>query len=463
MERMRASIWRLLVAAGNTTGDIAALTGSPRHFVDDVVHGREHPLLPATSQGRNPEPQWHRARLELRRCLDLLDRSGGPDSCWRSSGWTDRDGRAGRGSALLGTRSLARQVLMVTSGVLNPAPDLVAAHCCHDPLCANPRCLIWADRPTNADHRRLARIGAEIPQREATAVLHLDVLERSRAELEFLAVLERQLSVLVPGQTGHRGCLVRSGTEANVHYTTVRVNGRGVKLHRLMLEAAGVDLQGQLVLHHCDHPPCCRLAHLRAGTARANASDARMRDRLATGGRHGRALYDDADVARLRRQFAQPGVDLNMLRSEFGGHPATLLRAIRGETYPGARAAPVALPIGRRLTDRGVMVVRALVAIGVPDGLVAQLVGQSCGYVRGLSAGAHRPAAGGPLTAHPGPASGRRIATGKLTNYDHAYIVERLKVGVPKRQIARELAVDPRTIGRVALEYGRPQQRTDTS
>ena len=450
---VRVCSWRLLVGGGDAAEDIASLTGIPVRLVEEAVDGRSHAALPgAIVTGRPVEPRCHRARLELRRGLDLLDRSGGPTACWRSRGWQTGDGRAGRGSSLLGTTSLARQVLMVTSDTLDPDPDLVAAHACHQPLCANPRCLDFVSFGTNNYHRRLERLRIPIPPRDDADIRHLDVLDRRLVDLELLALLERYTGELTSGGVGHEQCLVRAGTQDYDHYTTVHVRGRnGVKLHRLMLEAAGVEMSGRLGLHGCDFRPCCRLgpAHVRPGTAKENSTDAKVRGRLAVGGRHGRSIYSDADVIRMRRRFANGEADVTTLQRHYGGHEVTLLRALRAQSYRDVRGAAVDLPVRRRLTDCGAQVVRALIAVGVGDRDVADKVGLSHAYVRDLAAGIHRAQAGGVLTRRPGPARGRLVATGTLTSYDQRYIVERVQAGIAKRQIGRDLGVHARTVDRV--------------
>ena len=452
---VRVCAWRLLVGGGNSPDDIARLAGVPVSLVEEVVDGRRYGELPGTIvDGVAVEPRCHRARLELRRGLDLLDRRGGPTACWRSRGWRTADGRAGRRSSLLGTTSLARQVLMVTSETLAPDPALVAAHRCHDGLCANPRCLVgFVSRAENAAHRRLARLQIAIPPRADADIRHLDVTERRLGALTFLAVLERYVRELVPvvGRDGDH-CLVRAGTQGHDYYTTVHLPARGgVVLHRLMLEAAGVHLSERLALHGpCDFPPCVRLAHLRAGTAKENSNDARVRGRLAVGERHGRAIYTNPQVADMRRRFFGNQAEVSMLQQEYGGDPVTLLRALRAQSYTGAGGPAVELPIRRRLSDCGVKLVRALVAVGVCDRETAEMVGLSHVYVRDVAAGLRRAEAGGVLTARPGPARGRTVGTARLCSYDKRYIIKQLQADVPKRQIARELGIDARTVDRVS-------------
>lgn len=443
--------WRLLVAAGNTTAAIARLTGLPDAHVREAVYG---PDLPAVAlryhEDGIADMRWHRARLELRRSLDLLDRSAGPDGCWASTGWHTRDGRAGRASTFLGTRTLARGVLMVTSGTLEPSPGLEAAHGCHAPWCANPRCLHWADRPTNSDHRRRQRLAIAIAPRPAAETVHLDVLDRDLTDLEFLARLEAYLDQLEPGGPDHPHCLVKAGTAANRHYTTVQVDGRRHKLHRWMLQAAGADLAEHIVLHSCDHPPCVgQLDHLRPGTPKCNQGDAAAKGRLAAGENHFRAAYTTNEVASMRSQLAAGARDLDALGRIFGGHPQTVKRAVRGSTYRNVDVPPVPLPVRRRLTDCGIKVVRALIAVGVADHHIASRVGLTEQYLRDVATGRQRTHAGGVIIPPPGPATGRKVATCRLGPHDIAYIVRRARASGSKRAIARDLGIHARSVGRV--------------
>jgi hypothetical protein len=56
-----------------------------------------------------------------------------------------------------------------------------------------------------------------------------------------------------------------------------RFNSRYV--HRQVMEMAGVDIDGKVVRHKCDNPPCFRFDHLEVGTQADNVADAVARGR----------------------------------------------------------------------------------------------------------------------------------------------------------------------------------------
>lgn len=76
-------------------------------------------------------------------------------------------------------------------------------------------------------------------------------------------------------------CLIYNGLPADgERYGRLVVNGRGVKAHRLAYELAhGPIPPGLVVMHTCDHPPCCRIEHLRLGTVAENNADRHAKGR----------------------------------------------------------------------------------------------------------------------------------------------------------------------------------------
>jgi hypothetical protein len=81
------------------------------------------------------------------------------------------------------------------------------------------------------------------------------------------------------------------------------------------------------VNHHCDNPTCVNPDHLYVGDQLQNRRDAVLRNRTATGERHGRAKLTTPQVAEIRQRYADgqryrrgaPGyVTLKALALEFG-------------------------------------------------------------------------------------------------------------------------------------------------
>lgn len=63
-------------------------------------------------------------------------------------------------------------------------------------------------------------------------------------------------------------------------YGLFRQRKKLLKAHRYAHEIAiGPLLKGMLVCHTCDHPACCRPAHIYAGTPKQNVQDQKVRNR----------------------------------------------------------------------------------------------------------------------------------------------------------------------------------------
>lgn len=103
-------------------------------------------------------------------------------------------------------------------------------------------------------------------------------------------------------------------------YGKMRPNAHSsdVGAHRIsFVLAGGVLAPGQLVLHHCDNPPCVRPEHLYAGTPKQNIDDMDRRGRRV----HGNT---PATAARGQRHWSRR-------------QPERFTELLRGETNPSAR------------------------------------------------------------------------------------------------------------------------------
>lgn len=73
------------------------------------------------------------------------------------------------------------------------------------------------------------------------------------------------------------GCLEWAGYRDRGGYG--RLNGK--LAHRLaFIEAFGGSIDGLVVMHLCDNPPCCNPEHLRLGTMAENMADAQRKGRM---------------------------------------------------------------------------------------------------------------------------------------------------------------------------------------
>lgn len=98
--------------------------------------------------------------------------------------------------------------------------------------------------------------------------------ERPRKYKTLADVLENTI-------TTSNGCMEWQGYKDKLGYGRTWRHGRsGYKVHRLAMELAGYDIDGWVVLHKCDNPPCCNPAHLTLGTIADNIHDAQAKGRF---------------------------------------------------------------------------------------------------------------------------------------------------------------------------------------
>jgi hypothetical protein len=71
------------------------------------------------------------------------------------------------------------------------------------------------------------------------------------------------------------------------------------KHHGLHLE----DIEGMVVRHKCDNPPCVNPEHLELGTQAQNLADMSERGRAPRGTRNGHAKLTEQDVLAIRRAY----------------------------------------------------------------------------------------------------------------------------------------------------------------
>lgn len=102
-----------------------------------------------------------------------------------------------------------------------------------------------------------------------------------------------------------------------------RRNGPSLKAHRVSLELAGVDIDGQVVRHSCDNPPCVNPAHLLVGSQADNVADMHERGRGNRGSVNGQAKLTEYVVAEIRRRAAAGEMKKRLAR-EYGVDPSTI-------------------------------------------------------------------------------------------------------------------------------------------
>lgn len=85
------------------------------------------------------------------------------------------------------------------------------------------------------------------------------------------------------------------------------------------------------VLHHCDNPPCGNFLHLFLGTQQDNRQDAKQKDRVAFGERHGMTKLSAKDVAAIR-ELRAAGSTLKQLSAAYNTCQSNVSSIVRGLT-----------------------------------------------------------------------------------------------------------------------------------
>jgi hypothetical protein len=104
-------------------------------------------------------------------------------------------------------------------------------------------------------------------------------------------------------------------------------SGPTLKAHRVSLMLAGVDVEGVLIRHSCDKPPCVNPAHLSVGTHADNAADMVSRERQARGSRSGKSKLNEAQVAEILAR-ASTGELQRALAAEYNVSRPTISRIV---------------------------------------------------------------------------------------------------------------------------------------
>ena len=111
-------------------------------------------------------------------------------------------------------------------------------------------------------------------------------------------------------------------------------SGPTIKAHRVSLMLAGVEIDGLLIRHSCDNPPCVNPAHLSVGTPADNAADMVNRGRQARGSRKSVSKVTEQQVVEIRARAAA-GELHRILAAEYGVSRPTISRIVnrRGWTH----------------------------------------------------------------------------------------------------------------------------------
>jgi len=94
------------------------------------------------------------------------------------------------------------------------------------------------------------------------------------------------------------GCLVWTGSKVgDTGYGKMTIDKRDHRVHRAMWEHHNGPIPpGINVLHKCDNPPCCEVAHLFLGTCQDNSDDQYAKGRRVVGAHVGTSKLCAAEV-----------------------------------------------------------------------------------------------------------------------------------------------------------------------
>lgn len=114
-----------------------------------------------------------------------------------------------------------------------------------------------------------------------------------------------------------------------------RIKGGKLKAHRVAYEEAfGPIPVGQLVLHKCDNPPCCRPSHLFLGSHADNVHDMERkgRDRHPAGEDNGMAKLTMENVIDIRTRL-RSGETGRVLAADFGVSEGLISKIRHGKRW----------------------------------------------------------------------------------------------------------------------------------
>lgn len=120
-------------------------------------------------------------------------------------------------------------------------------------------------------------------------------------------------------------------------YGAFSLNDHVYHAHRIAWQLThGTLSKNDLVLHHCDNPPCCNPDHLFLGDHDINQKDRKAKGRSGFGERNGRAKLTEAQVLEIRRRYVPfvhgPNSSCQMAK-EFGVSECSIQYAIRRKSW----------------------------------------------------------------------------------------------------------------------------------
>ena len=117
-------------------------------------------------------------------------------------------------------------------------------------------------------------------------------------------------------------------------YGSVHYRGKMVGAHRLAYAlATGADIDGQMIRHRCDNPPCINPDHLEQGTQADNSHDAINRSRQVTGETDGNASLTNLQAREIREIYSTGKAKQREIADTYGVSRASISRIVNNKAY----------------------------------------------------------------------------------------------------------------------------------
>ncbi len=118
-------------------------------------------------------------------------------------------------------------------------------------------------------------------------------------------------------------------------YGRVRINDRAFLAHRVAWSLAHGDPGESCVLHRCDNPKCCNVAHLFLGSHQDNMTDKAAKGRVkpVDGERNPRAILSALQVEEIRAIYIPRKTPLNALALKYGVSHSAIHSIIKRKTW----------------------------------------------------------------------------------------------------------------------------------
>ncbi len=131
-------------------------------------------------------------------------------------------------------------------------------------------------------------------------------------------------------------CLLWTGSVNDDGYGQSSLRSKSMLCHRIAWTLwNGTIPEGRQVLHSCDTPACCNVAHLFLGDHSTNMRDMWNKDRHSrpTGAKNNHAKLTLAQVEEIRGKYARREAKQETLAAEYGVRQTSISNIVTGRTW----------------------------------------------------------------------------------------------------------------------------------